>query len=158
MWGAVSSAVRRLCRRLWAHSCIARAPHSTFRLLFIKHNIKLSNLCAQHATLAELRKSNWVTCVCIHALRGIVRLTLVLHGQLLRVLGATKLTHISIITRNILLIIVLIRTCNPFMCKQRGRHGRVHIPNSRGHTEGWKSPYPQLKGLHRSVGESIFPT
>ena len=57
-------------------------------------------------------------CVCVNAIRTILRFTLVTHGHLLRVrLGATNGTYIPIITYNILIIIVLLRRCGPYMCR-----------------------------------------
>ena len=56
-------------------------------------------------------------CVCVNAIRTILQFTLVTHGHLLRVtLGATKGTNI-IITHNILIIIVLLCRCSPYMCR-----------------------------------------
>ena len=55
-------------------------------------------------------------CVCVNAIRTILQLTLVTHGHLFRVkLGATKGTYIPIITHNILIIIVLLCRCGPYM-------------------------------------------
>ena len=55
-------------------------------------------------------------CVCVNAIRTILQFTLVTHGHLFRVrLGATKGTNIPIITHNILIIIVLLCRCGPYM-------------------------------------------
>ena len=76
------------------------------------------NLCAQHDTFAESNKYHIVTCVCVNAIRTILQFTLVTHGHLFRVrLGATKGTYIPIITHNILIIIVLLCRCGPYMCR-----------------------------------------
>ena len=57
-------------------------------------------------------------CVCVHAIHTILQFTLVTHGHLFRVrLGATKGTYIPIITHNILIIIVLLCRCGPYMCR-----------------------------------------
>ena len=60
-------------------------------------------------------------CVCVNAIRTILQftlVTLVTHGHLFRVrLGATKGTNIPIITYNILIIIVLLCRCGPYMCR-----------------------------------------
>ena len=57
-------------------------------------------------------------CVCVNAIRTILQFTLVTHGHLFRVkLGATKGTNIPIITHNILIIIVLLCRCGPYMCR-----------------------------------------
>ena len=57
-------------------------------------------------------------CVCVNAIRTILQFTLVTHGHLFRVrLGATKGTNIPIITHNILIIIVLLCRCSPYMCR-----------------------------------------
>ena len=56
-------------------------------------------------------------CVC-QCIRTILQFTLVTHGHLFRVrLGATKGTNIPIITHNILIIIVLLCRCGPYMCR-----------------------------------------
>ena len=56
--------------------------------------------------------------MCVNAIRTILQLTLVTHGHLLRVrLGATKGTNIPIITHNILIIVVLLCRCGPYMCR-----------------------------------------
>ena len=50
-------------------------------------------------------------CVCVTSIRTILQFTLVTHGHLLKVtLGATKGT-------NILIIIVLLCKCSPYMCR-----------------------------------------
>ena len=78
----------------------------------------MRNLRAQHDTVAESKKCHIVTCVCLNAIRTILQFTLVTHGHLLRVrLGATKGTNIPIITHNILIIIVLLCRCSPYMCR-----------------------------------------
>ena len=57
-------------------------------------------------------------CVCVNAIRTILQFTLVTLGHLFRVkLGATKGTNIPIITHNILIIIVLLCRCGPYMCR-----------------------------------------
>ena len=65
-------------------------------------------------------------CVCVNAIRTILQFaicnyniaTLVTHEHLFMVrLGATKGTNIPIITHNILIIIVLLCRCNPYMCR-----------------------------------------
>ena len=79
--------------------------------LSTKYTLRIRNLCAQHDTVAESKKSHIVTCVCVNAIRTILQFTLVTHGHLLRVrLGATKGT-------NILIIIVLLCRCSPYMCR-----------------------------------------
>ena len=71
-----------------------------------------------HNTVAESKKSHIVTCVCVNAIRTILQFTLVTDGHLFRVrLGATKGTNIPIITHNILIIIVLLCRCSPYMCR-----------------------------------------
>ena len=56
--------------------------------------------------------------MCVNAIRTILQFTLVTHGHLFRVeLGATKGTNIPIITHNILIIIVLLCRCGPYMCR-----------------------------------------
>ena len=93
------------------HSCLF-VPLST------KYKLRIRNLCAQHDTLAQLKKCHIVTCVCVNAICTILQFTLVTHGHLFRVrLGATKGTYIPIITHNILIIIVLLGTCDPYMCR-----------------------------------------
>ena len=93
------------------HNCLS-VPLST------KYTLRIRNLCAQHDTVAESNKSHIVTCVCVNAIRTILQFTLVTHGHLLRVrLGATKGTNIPIITHNILIIIVLLCRCSPYMCR-----------------------------------------
>ena len=99
-----------------------KCPLSTTHvLLFVqlstKYKIRMSNLCAQHNTVAELKHRDIVTCMCVNAIRTILQLTLVTHGHLLRVrLGATNGTFIPIVTHNILIIIVLLCRCGPNMC------------------------------------------
>ena len=95
------------------------SPSTTCKILSIpfsaKYNLKMSNLCD---TLVELNNCYSVTCVCVNALRTILHLTLVTHGQLLSVkLGATKRMDIPFITHNILLITVLLCMCKPYMCR-----------------------------------------
>ena len=78
----------------------------------------MRNLCAQYDTVAELKKCQIVTRVCVNAIRAILQFTLVTHGHLFRVrLGVTKGTYIPIITHNILIIIVLLCRCGPYMCR-----------------------------------------
>ena len=74
-----------------------KCPHSkkTHVLLSVqlstKYKIRMSNLCAQHDTVAELKHRDIVTCMRVNAIRTILQLTLVTHGHLLKVrLGATK--------------------------------------------------------------------
>ena len=56
-------------------------------------------------------------CVCVNAIRTILQFTLVADGHLFRVkLGATKGANIPITTHNILIIIVLLCRCRPYMC------------------------------------------
>ena len=75
-------------------------------------------MCAQHDTVAESKKCHIVTCVCVNAIRTILQFTFVTHGHLFTVtLGATKGTYIPIITHNILIIIVLLCRCSPYMCR-----------------------------------------
>ena len=93
------------------HNCLC-VPLST------KYTLRICNLCAQHDTVAKLKKCHVVTCVCVNAIRTILQFTLVTHGHLFRVrLGATKGTYIPIITHNILIIIVLLCRCGPYMCR-----------------------------------------
>ena len=99
-----------------------KCPFSTTHFLLsvqlsTKYKIRMSNLCAQHDTLAELKHRDIVTCSRVNAVRTILQLTLVTHGHLLRVrLFATKGTYIPIVTHNILIIIVLLCRCGPYMC------------------------------------------
>ena len=51
--------------------------------------------------------------MCVNAIRTILQLTLVTHGRLLRIRG----TYIPIVTHNILIIIVLLCRCGPYMRK-----------------------------------------
>ena len=86
-------------------------PSTTHNLLSVqlstKNKIRMSKLCAQHDTIAELKHCHIVTCVRVNAIRTILQLTLVTHGHVLRVrLGATKDTYIPIVNHNILIIIV----------------------------------------------------
>ena len=68
--------------------------------------------------LRKSKKCHTVTCVRVYAIRTILQFTLVTHGHLFRVkLGATKGTNIPIITHNILIIIVLLCRCGPYMCR-----------------------------------------
>ena len=93
------------------HNCLS-VPLST------KYTLRIRNLCAQHDTIAESKKCHIVTCVCVNAIRTILQFTLVTHGHLFRIrLGATKGTNIRIITHNILIIIVLLCRCGPYMCR-----------------------------------------
>ena len=85
--------------------------------LSTKHNLRMSNSCAQHDTVAELKHCHIVTCMHVNAIHTILHLTLVTHGHLLRVTpDATKGTYIPIVTHNILIIIVLMYRCSPYMC------------------------------------------
>ena len=68
-----------------------KCPRSTTRVLIFvqlstKYKIRMSNLCAQHDTVAELKHRDIVTCMRVNAIRTILQLTLVTHGHLLRVL------------------------------------------------------------------------
>ena len=97
------------------------APSTTRILCSIqlstKYHLKMSNLCAQHDKIAE-KHCHTVACMHVNAIRTILQLTLVTHGHLLRVrLGATKGTYIPIVTYNILIIIVLLCRCGPYMCR-----------------------------------------
>ena len=93
------------------HNCLS-GPLST------KYTLRIRNLCAQHDTVAESKKCHTVTCVRVNAIRTILQFTLVTHGDLFGVkLGATKGTNIPIITHNILIIIVLLCRCGPYMCR-----------------------------------------
>ena len=93
------------------HNCLS-GPFTT------KYTLRIRNLCAQHDTVTESKKCHIVTCVCVNAIRTILQYTLVTHGHLFRVkLGATKGTNIPIITHNILIIIVLLCRCGPYMCR-----------------------------------------
>ena len=100
-----------------------KCPLSTTHiLLFVqlstKYKIRMSNLCAHHDTVAELKHCNIVTCMCVNAIRTILQLTLVTHGHLLWVrLVATKGTYIPIVTHNSLISIVLLCRCSPYMCR-----------------------------------------
>ena len=67
----------------------------------------MSNLCTQRDTVAELNDCHLVTCMRVNAIRTICQLTLFTHGQLL--------VHIPIVTHNILIIIVLLCMCGPYM-------------------------------------------
>ena len=99
-----------------------KSPLSTTHVLLSfqlsnKCKIRMSNLCAQHDVVAELKHRDIVTCMRVNAICTILQLTLVTHGHLLRVkLGATKGTYIPIVTHNILIIIVLLCRCGPYMC------------------------------------------
>ena len=44
-----------------------------------KYTLGICNLCAQHDTIAELKKCHIVTCVCVNAIRTILQFTLVTH-------------------------------------------------------------------------------
>ena len=103
-----------------------KCPLSTTHVLgFVqlssKDKIKMSNLWAQHDTIAELKHRDIVTCMCVNAIRTILQFTLVTHGHLFRVrLGATNIypytsPYIPIVTHNILIIIVLLCRCGPYM-------------------------------------------
>ena len=100
-----------------------KCPFSTTHILLsvqlsTKYKIRMSNLCVQHDTVAESKHRDIVTCMRVNAIRTILQLTLVTDGHLLRVrLGATKGTYIPIVTHNILIIIVLLCRCGPYMCK-----------------------------------------
>ena len=105
---------------------IGRNQSSTHQRLFVplstKYKLRIRNLCAQHDTVAKLKTCHIVTCVCVcvcvNAICTILQFTLVTHGHLFRVrLGATKGTCIPIITHNILIIIVLLCRCTPYMCR-----------------------------------------
>ena len=89
-----------------------KCPLSTTHVLLsvqlsTKYKIRMSNLCAQHDTVAEFKHCDIVTCMRVNAIRTMLQLTLVTHGHLLKVrLGATKGTYIPIVTY--LIIIVLL--------------------------------------------------
>ena len=84
--------------------------------LSTKYKIRMSQLCAQHDTVAELKHRDIVTCMRVNAIRTILQLSLVTHGHLLTVrVGTTKGTYIPIVTHNILIIIVLLCMCGPYM-------------------------------------------
>ena len=83
-----------------------------------QRNVTLSNSCV-------------CVCVCVNAIGKTLQFTLVTHGHLLRVrLGARKGTYIPIINHNILIIIVLLCRCGPYMC-------RYVFPRTI-----WRVPYP----------------
>ena len=96
----------------------AGLPHSTTHnplsvQMSTKYKLGMSNFCAQHDIVAELKHCHIVTCVRVNAICTTLQLTLVTHvsSHLLRVrLGVTKGTYIAIITHNILIIIVVL--CN----------------------------------------------
>ena len=97
-------------------------PSTTRNLLSVqlstRYNLRMSNLWAQHDTVVELQHCRIVTRMCVNAIRTILQLTLVTHGHLFNVrLGATKGTYIPIITHNILIIIVLLCSRSPYMCR-----------------------------------------
>ena len=100
-----------------------QCPLSTTHVLLssplsTKCKIRMSNLCAQHDTVAEFKHRDIVTCMRANAIRTILQTTLVTHGHLLRVrLGATKGTYIPIVTHHILIIIVLLCRCSQYMCR-----------------------------------------
>ena len=93
-----------------------KCPLSTTHVLLCvqlstKYKIRMSNLCAQHDRVAELKHR-------VNAMRTILQSTLVTHGHLLRVrLGATKGTYIHMVTPHILIITVLPCRCSPHMCR-----------------------------------------
>ena len=61
--------------------------------------------------------------MCVNAICTILQFTLVTHGHLFKVrLGATKGTYIPIITHNILIIIVLMCRCGPYMDHMEGTY------------------------------------
>ena len=96
--------------------------------LSTKYSLRMSNLCAQHDIVAELKHRHTATCMCVNAIRIILRLTLVTHGHLLRVkLGATKGTYIP--SSPTTFIIVLLCRCSPYMCRPNP------IPNTWIHGE-----------------------
>ena len=80
-----------------------KCPLSTTHVLLsvqlsTKYKIRMSNLCAQHDTVPELKHRDIVTCMRVNAVRTVLQLALVTHGHLLRVrLGATKGTYIPIV-------------------------------------------------------------
>ena len=97
---------------------VATLKNTQLSFLSTKYTLRIRNLCAQHDTVAESKKCHIVTCLCVNAIRTILQFTLVIHGHLFRVkLGATKGTNIPIITHNILIIIVLLCRCGPYMCR-----------------------------------------
>ena len=73
-------------------------PATTHNLLSselsTKYKLRMSNLCAQHGTVAELKHCHTITCVRVNATGIILQLILVMDGRLLGVrLGATKGTY-----------------------------------------------------------------
>ena len=62
------------------------------------------------------RHCHTITCMRVNAIRTILQLTLATHGHLLGVKLATRGTYIPIVTHNILIIIVLLCRCGPYMC------------------------------------------
>ena len=115
------------------HKCLS-VPLST------KYTLRIRNLCAQHDTIAESNKSHIVTCVCVNAICTILQPTLVTHGHLFRVrLGATKGTNIPIITHNILIIIVLLCRCSPYMRAEEGGNATSPLHSRGSPTKGTKS-------------------
>ena len=111
--------------------CPCSFGHLSLMKLLAANNLKCSNLCALVCIAVETKvytslvgkdKGNEVTatlsreCVPMQFVEYIK--TRVAHGQLLRVgLGATKCTHIPIITYNIPITTVLRCKCSPYMCK-----------------------------------------
>ena len=88
----------------------------SFFSLSTNDKLRIRNLCAQHDTIAELKKCHIVTCVRANAIRIILQFTLVTHGHLFRVrLGATKGTYIAVITHNFLrdkgMVMCCLRPC-----------------------------------------------
>ena len=97
-------------------------PSTTHIRLFVplltRNKLIIRNLCAQDDTLVDVKKCHIFICVCVNAIRTILQFTLVTHGHLFGVrLSATKGTYIPIITHNILIIIVLLCRCGPYMCR-----------------------------------------
>ena len=130
---------------------------TTYVLLSIqlskKYKIRMSNLCARHDTVAELKHRNIVTCMRVNAICTILQLTLFTHEHHLRVrLGATKGTYLPIVTHNILIIIVLLCRCGP----KRGLG--VPNPNSRGHAikRGLRVPNPNSRGYATKRGLRVL--
>ena len=131
---------QRIGRHPQEHTTVFLVPLST------KYTLRIRNLCAQHDTVAESKKCHTVTCVRVNAIRTILQFTLVTHGHLFRVkLGATKGTNIPIITHNILIIIVLLCRCGPYMC-------RYVFPWTKEGEQNQKSkPRPRVTMMHHAT-------
>ena len=109
-----------------------KCPLSTTHVLLSvqlcsKYKIRMSNLCAQHDTVAGLKHRDVVTCMRVNAICTILQPTLFTHGHLLRVsLGTTKGTYIPIVTHNIFILCRCPPHCPPLQV--RSIHVRVHVP------------------------------